>query len=481
MSLLTQSAQNVLAGGFQVAGRALSGLLIPLLLVPERYGAYVYLAWLATTLIQLSALGLPHAAQRYVARAVEAGERAAIGRLLKASGAALTLMWLVIMLLWEFARGRPWGYGPAAFMLLCTGVTLGVYGAIRVAILKGSQNFAVPAIVEAIGQVAKLAVLLGLLLGGGGISVTQVFSAEVVCWSCQAVILRIRDTTDEKVAPIFGQVPSREILHYIVSVGLIVLVDLVIWQRIEVVFLEGFGFVKEAGFFYLAGQVSALLALVPSVAVAALFPAFAALQRDDPARLERVYEMAAAGLWVVGVPCLAVGLFLAPEILVGIYGESYREITLILPFVLVGRISLLVGGVASVLVYATGRQRALLPVVLGGAALTLVGDFALIPFFGLIGAGISVATVQPLVAVGTLVLARRIVARTVPLRGPTLAAAVVALGCGVVLAQAGWPGSAVAAVTMLYWAGCSLDPSVQRLVVEVCQRMRVVAARLARS
>src|SRR5438034_4304484 len=395
MSLLSQSAQNVLTGGFQVVGRALSGLLIPLLLMPGQYGAYVYLAWLATTLIQLSALGLPHAAQRYVARAADVRERAAVGRLLRGSGAALTLVWLVVILLWEFSRGRPWGYGTVAFLLLCAGVILGVYGAIQVAILKGSQNFAVPAMIEAVGQGAKLVVLLGLSFVVGTITVTQVFAAEVACWLVQAAILWIRGT-DEKAPLAFGWTQSREILDYAAAVGLIVLIDLVIWQRIEVVFLEAFGFVKEAGFFYLAGQVSAFLALVPSVAVAALFPTFAALHRDDPARLERIYEMAAAGLWVAGVPSLALGLFLAPEILVGIYGDAYREITVILPFVLIGRTCLLVGGVASVLVYATGHQRALLPIVLGGAVLTILGDFALIPFLGLVGAGISVAFVQPL-------------------------------------------------------------------------------------
>jgi O-antigen/teichoic acid export membrane protein len=478
MSLLTQSAQNVLAGGFQLVGRALAGLLIPLLLIPGQYGAYVYLAWLATTLIQLSALGLPQAAQRYIARAVDARERAAMSRLLRRSGAALTLAWLVVMLLWEFARGRPWGHGPATFALLCAGVIFGVYGAIQVAIFKGRQNFAVPAMIEATGQGAKLVVLLGFCLVGGGITVTQVFSAEVVCWSCQAAILWLRDTDDEA-GLAFEQSPPREILDYAAAVGVIVLVDLVIWQRIEVFFLEAFGFVKEAGFFYLAGQVSAFLTLVPSVAVAALFPAFAALQKDDPARLARVYEMAAAGLWVVGVPSLAVGLFLIPEILVGIYGESYREITVILPFVLLGRICLLVGGVASVLLYATGRQRALLPVVLCGAALTVVGDFVLIPVLGLMGAGISVAAVQPLVAAGTLVLARRVVVRAVPLRARTLAVAAVALACGAALDHAGWAGSAVAAVTILFWAGCSLDPSVQRFVLSMSRRMRLAAAGIA--
>ena len=113
--------------------------------------------------------------------------------------------------------------------------------------------------------------------------------------------------------------------------------------------------------------------------------------------------------------------------------------------------------------------------------LTILGDFALIPFLGLVGAGISVAFVQPLVATGTLLLARRIVVRAVPLRGPTLAAAGLALACGVALDRAGWAGSAVAAVTMLFWGACSLDPSVQRLVLTVYHRIRIPAVRQARS
>jgi len=270
-------------------------------------------------------------------------------------------------------------------------------------------------------------------------------------------------------------------LGYAAAIGLIVIVDLVIWQRIEVVFLEAFGFVKEAGFFYLAGQVSAFVALVPSVAVSALFPTFAALERENPTHLERVYRMAATGLWVVAVPSVAVGLFLAPEILVAVYGEPYREITTILPYVMIGRVSLLIGGAASVLMYATGHQRVLLPVVMGGAVLSIVGDVALIPRLGLIGAGTTVAAVQPLVAAATLLLARRIVTPVVPLRRLTIGAAAVALVCGVVLHRVGWPTTAAGVTITLYWLACALDPSVQGLAVHVGQRMGSVTVRLARS
>jgi len=455
-------------------------LLIPLLLVPRQYGTYVYFVWLATTLIQLSALGLPQAAQRYVARAAHAAERAAIARFLRRAGIAFTVCWLVVALLWQVVRERQWIDEWAVFVLLCLGVILGVYATLQIAALKGSRDFALPAMVEALGQGTKLVVLLGLWLGGTCITVTQIFAADVACWTCQAMVLWARNPL-EAAGPAVDRTQSREVLGYAAAVGLIVIVDLVIWQRIEVVFLEAFGFVKEAGFFYLAGQVSAFVALVPSVAVSALFPTFAALERDDPAHLERLYRMAATGLWVVAVPSLAVGLFLAPEILVAVYGEPYREITAILPYVMIGRVALLIGGVASVLVYATGQQRALLPVVMGGAVLTIIGDVALIPRLGLIGAGTTVATVQPLVAAATLLLARRIVTPVVPLRRATVGAAAVAVGCGVALHRAGWPTTAASATVMLYWSACALDPSVHQLVVNLGQRIRVVTTRLARS
>src|SRR5262245_7670361 len=106
MSSLYQGAYNVLSAGCLVAGRALSGLLIPLLLVPREYGTYVYFVWLATTLIQLSALGLPQAAQRYIARAAPVAERAAIARLLRRASIAFTVGWLVVALVWQVVRDR---------------------------------------------------------------------------------------------------------------------------------------------------------------------------------------------------------------------------------------------------------------------------------------------------------------------------------------------------------------------------------------
>src|SRR5215470_2797296 len=157
-SSLYQSAYNVLSAGCQVAGRALSGLLIPLLLVPRQYGTYVYFVWLATTLIQLSALGLPQAAQRYVARAAHAAERAAIARFLRRAGIAFTVCWLVVALLWQVVRERQWIDEWAVFVLLCLGVILGVYATLQIAALKGSRDFALPAMVEALGQGTKLVV-----------------------------------------------------------------------------------------------------------------------------------------------------------------------------------------------------------------------------------------------------------------------------------------------------------------------------------
>jgi len=100
-----------------------------------------------------------------------------------------------------------------------------------------------------------------------------------------------------------------------------VIVDLVIWQRIEVVILEPFGS-SRAGFFYSQAGVR-FLALVPSVAVAPSSDV-RALAARDPAQLELCTD-GGDGSLVVGVPSLG-WPFPGPEILVAFYA-TLREIT----------------------------------------------------------------------------------------------------------------------------------------------------------
>lgn len=440
----------------QFAGRTLSTLLVPLLLVPDEYGRYVSLVWLATALIQLGASGLPHAAQRYIPRVASAGQRAAVTGLLVRAGLASASIWLIAVAVWTLAAGRVRGHSLALFLLVAVAVLAGTQATVRVALLKAEQRFLIPGAVEAAVQAGKFAFLLAVWGATGGMTVLLAFLAESLCWLAQAGVLsRLIRRLD--VPSRLEPAQRRDVVSYAASVGCIVLVDFVIWQRIEVVFLERLGLVREAGFFYLATQVASVATFVPNSAVAALFPAFAALEVRGRSALKRVYQLASGTLWLASVPILALGLFVLPGLLVTIYGEAYTGVAFVLPLVLVGRVSLMAGSAASTLMYATGRQRTVLVIVIVGATVTIAADLVLVPWLGLLGAGIAVAVIQPLIAGATIVAASRAAGCAVPIRAGTAIGGASSLAAGALLSAAGLPMAGAAAAVVCFGLACLQD------------------------
>lgn len=464
---LVSGAHNVVSTGVNFAGRGLSTLVVPLVLLPDEYGKYVSLVWLATALIQLSASGLPHAAQRYIPRATSPGERTGVARLLVRAGFASAAMWLVAGAVWALAVARDHDEGLTLFLLVAVAVLGGTLVTVRVALLKGEHRFLAPGGIEAAAQAGKLAFLLTVWWASGGMTVLLAFLAEVLCWLVQAGMLSLRGVPPGAALRLEAA-RRREVLAYAASVGLIVVLDFAIFQRIEVVFLERLGLVREAGFFYLATQIASIATLVPSVAVAALFPTFAVLQTRDRAALERVYRLASGALWLASVPMLALGLFVLPRLLMAVYGEAYSGVALVLPLVLVGRVALMVGSAASTLMYATGEQHTVLGITIVVAPLTLVADLVFIPWLGLLGAGIVVAIMQPLIAVGWMIATSRTAGCAVPIRAGTAVGGAVGLAAGALLSRAGLPAAGVAAAVTCFGLMCLRDDIARELWSEIC-------------
>ena len=137
--LVGRSAQGVATALVQTGGKAVFGLLMPLLLAPTAYGNYAYLIWLTTVVIQMGSLGVPQAAQRFLPSSV-AEARPGIARLLARvpllSGAAGTL---VVALWFLLAPGS--GFEARSIALAALLVVPGECVLIWAALLRGSLRF----------------------------------------------------------------------------------------------------------------------------------------------------------------------------------------------------------------------------------------------------------------------------------------------------------------------------------------------------
>lgn len=456
--LIGRSAQSVLTALLQTGGKAVFGLVMPLLLAPTAYGTYAYLIWLATVVIQLGSLGVPQAAQRYLPRAA-AGGQPAIARLLGRVPFASGLLGTLVVAVWFLiSPHRQLGLPTIA---LCAALAVpGECALIWAALLRGTLRFNAILVGEMAGLVTKCLLLAAMLLRGGRVSLSQVLAAEATSIGLQAVWLwhSNRKLCAQPAASLDGQT-RRSIFHYALGVWSLVLIDSLLW-RVEIAFLHGFVSPGAAAIFGVTAQVTQAAILLPCAAITALFPSFAGLSARPDGAAGELYRNTTALVWAAIQPFyfLATAAGLA---LLLVYGAKYHETLLLLPLVMVSRTMVVAACASSTLLCATGEQRLLLRIVAIGAALNIAGNAILVPRFGLWGAVAGACLFQPAVSVATIWRAQRHARCGFPLRRLSAVVSLAALYLGALgFMQRRWAGVALLGVIGL--SVLSRDPNVRR-------------------
>jgi O-antigen/teichoic acid export membrane protein len=215
-----------------------------------------------------------------------------------------------------------------------------------------------------------------------------------------------------RAAPLAPAARGR-ILRYAASVGALLVLDAVVWQQSEALFLRAFAPAVELGLYTVAYQLAAQsMTLVPGSFNAALFPALAAqVGAGDDAALARTVRRGIATLAGLALPIAALGAVAAGPILALLYGEPYRAGAPVLRLVLAaGAVGAVAGG-ASSLLYARERQGTLLRIGVAAAAVNLALDALLIPRGGAVGAAIANGLAQATAAAATAAAAGLVLAR----------------------------------------------------------------------
>jgi O-antigen/teichoic acid export membrane protein len=192
------------------------------------------------------------------------------------------------------------------------------------------------------------------------------------------------------------------VLPSVYSVGLLVLLDLLIWRRLEIYFLQASpDGLAGVAVFGLASQLAALFLLVPTAMVDAWSPAlavafrgqgegFAVMLRTNRRQYTRVFIL----ICLVAVLATPVGVAVAfPKYLPWLWYLS--------AFVVI-RVLCSVSGFYSAVLYATKRERLLYAPTLIGGTVGLLSNAVLTLRWGLPGAVVAYGLTQVTVAVSTL-------------------------------------------------------------------------------
>src|SRR5438128_556826 len=175
----------------------------------------------------------------------------------------------------------------------------------------------------------------------------------------------------------------------------VALLDTVVWDRSEVLFLRLYASSEQIAFYSVAFGLASRAVVLPQVVAGTLLPALAALHgRGDRAEFRHIYREAIRGVALVGTPMAAVLAAVAPGLVALLYGDEYRSVALLLAPLLIVSLVGVMRQVAWSALRAVGDRRWALHATWISAVLNIASAALLIPWLGVLGAVIANASAQ---------------------------------------------------------------------------------------
>lgn len=199
----------------------------------------------------------------------------------------------------------------------------------------------------------------------------------------------------------------RRIFKYAPAMGLLVVLTAMVWDRSETFFLGLYHPSQEVAYYGTAFTLAALVMRgIPGVLGQLLTPISVSLNRDR-ARLVQLWQQATRHLLAISLPLAAMGWWLAPSIMITLYGHDFLEAAPVLGPLLLGLAFGAVGAAEAAVKFSLERVDLLVKVALTAGALNLLLDWWWIPEGGARGAAYACAVTQILaVTAGTWLTVR---------------------------------------------------------------------------
>jgi O-antigen/teichoic acid export membrane protein len=371
------------------------------LLGPNRYGVYALVMTIVIFFHLLSRLGIAETVRRYVAEldgraerpvaALVAG-RGLVFALIAGGTAAVILALAASPMAVFFGRMELRGYlliGAAILVPMLAGSVLRN-------VLRGLQQYQYFVRMNLfISPLWVAASLLVIVLGGGitGLLLVtlglELLSLLVLGWWTRKEIgIRLGLTLPPALA-------QRMVRYNFAVAGLIVL-NSVVWQRSELLFLGRFSGSEQVAFYNVSFALTgSLAALVPGPLLGVLLPGLTyARGAADPARFTAIFNTAVRYLAMLTIPICLFGIPLAGGIIQVLYGHQFAPASVVLQILFLSVFFAVLGDAAGSTLLGEESQGWLLKTGAIAAVGSLLLDFLLIPRFGSVGAAIANTVAQ---------------------------------------------------------------------------------------
>src|SRR5438552_9037101 len=391
--LLRGTALTTLAYVVQLSMLSLGSIVLARLLGPSSFGTYSLLLFAIGILTVVGNLGLPTTMQKYVSEFVGSNRKETIPLLLGFALRARALLTpcvigiLVGLAAWYITVGQPL---IATYLLIVSvASTLDGFASIWAATITGFQRFDVSSKITLLVSPTAFVVTLASLLFGAGI--LGVFLVGIAISGINLVLLAgaaRKILASNRLSATMRGKSEKAWLHFSLSILAIGLVDTIVWQRSEILFLRFFWTPIEVAQYSVAyGLSSRLLAVLPAGFFAVLFPLMSELYGSrEITKIANLYVQTTRLLAMLVIPVCVLGIVLADPLIELLYGEPYLASVSAFRILLVSSLVGVIAGSGSSTVYATNRASFIMKFGAWVAFLDIVLSLALIPRFGILGA-----------------------------------------------------------------------------------------------
>ncbi len=261
-------------------------------------------------------------------------------------------------------------------------------------ILKGFQRYDYSVLAFFVGVLVKVVMAIALVSLGFGI--LHLLGLEFLAWALAAgvglLFLRrlIRGPLSERGSGLSREA-TRNLAQFAAIASALLLVDFIINDRSELLFIKLYRPDAEVGYYSLAfAMASYPMLLIPGALGSVLMPAISEqFGRRDTARVAAIYVTSARYLMMLAFPLAAGGIVMARPLAVAFFGQEYT------PMVAPTQILFAVGAVGAVsqttssVIWGTNRPRFFLAMSLFKVPANIIGCVVLIPLYGMKGAALA--------------------------------------------------------------------------------------------
>jgi O-antigen/teichoic acid export membrane protein len=388
-----KSPTYVAAVLIRTGARAAWGLTLPIVLSLTAYGQYNVYATMIAMAVQLAVLGSPQTIIRNAGR-----DMPMLGLLVHASGLAV-----FGLLAYMAATGQDQGYTEVLFAaILCT-VAYTLFAARAKAFLAFGSSLK-GELLGACALLFGLVVLLRRSQACGDICTSPKHAILIEAAAALAALVTFVLVKRARLSrPELTLRGTTVLLRSVYSVGFLVLLDLVIWRRVEVYFLEHSpSGLTGVAVFGLAIQLANMLLLVPTSLVETWQPQFAMYYRDSRSVFVRYYTNRRYTYLVCSALIIVGGLLAAGVAIPFAFPKYTAWLWYVLAFVAI-RLICSVAGFHSAVLYAISEERRLYAPVLTGSAIAVLSNVLLTLRYGLAGALVAYLLTQISIAILTVV------------------------------------------------------------------------------